>query len=233
MDPRAESSELILSTQRTVFLLFPFPIIMFFLFSFIFYKTGEKSELDWGEVTHFSTKVQNCLWKVHLRVPAGPPRGGGPGKPLPESPSERAGVHSGSGPQDGRIGLLQPLPRRGTSKQLRLYRGTEEEGACPVGQGPGDRGRGHPGGSPGASGQVDHWEVEGSSPSPSFPCRYSSKRQWRSPHKARATFWRLQEQPLGPQSPIHLGPAVRPQARGSMSLSWQGIGPDCFPFVKK
>lgn len=31
------------------------------LFIFIFYKTGEKSELGWGQVTHFSTKVQNCL----------------------------------------------------------------------------------------------------------------------------------------------------------------------------
>lgn len=49
----------------------------------------------------------------------------------------------------------------------------------------------------------------------------------------RATFQRLQEQPLGPQSPICLGPAVRPHAHGSMSLSWQGISPGCFPFFKK
>lgn len=87
--------------------------------------------MNWvgGEVTHFSTKVQNCLWKVHLRVPGG--------QPLPESPSEQPGVHCGSSPQDGRIGLRQPLPSRGKSKQLRLYRGMEEEGAYPVGQGPG------------------------------------------------------------------------------------------------
>lgn len=31
------------------------------LFIFIFYKTGEKSELGWGQGTRFSTKVQNCL----------------------------------------------------------------------------------------------------------------------------------------------------------------------------
>lgn len=26
-----------------------------------FLKTGKKSELGWGQVTHFSTKIQNCL----------------------------------------------------------------------------------------------------------------------------------------------------------------------------
>lgn len=57
---RAESSEFILSTQRNSFPLFPFPPYYVFLIQFYFLKTGEKSELGWGEVTHVSTKVQNC-----------------------------------------------------------------------------------------------------------------------------------------------------------------------------
>jgi hypothetical protein len=50
----------------------------------------------------------------------------------------------GQAPKTGRRSLFQPLPRRGRSKQLRLYKEREEEGAFPVGQGPRDTGRGQP-----------------------------------------------------------------------------------------
>lgn len=65
----------------------------------------------------------------------------------------------------GRRGLPQPLPRMGKSKQLRLCKEREVEGAHPVGQGPGDTGRGHPSRSPGASGHTDNWRAGDGSPS--------------------------------------------------------------------
>lgn len=45
----------------------------------------------------------------------------------------------------------------GRSKQLRLHKDREEEGVPPVGRGPGDAGRGHPGRGPGLSGHRADW----------------------------------------------------------------------------
>lgn len=58
-EPRALQVHLVFK-DGIPFVSFP-PLLLLFLFIFIFYKTGEKSEVGWGEVTHFSTKVQNCL----------------------------------------------------------------------------------------------------------------------------------------------------------------------------
>lgn len=77
------------------FVSFP-PLSLLFLFIFIFYKTGEKSELDWGEVTHFSTKVQNCLQKAKLGVlTTGLPS---QASLSPDVLQIRLGIHSGSRP---------------------------------------------------------------------------------------------------------------------------------------
>lgn len=154
------------------------------------------------------------------------------GQPLPERPSRRAGGPLWERSPRGRRGLLQPLPGRGKSKQLRLYRETEEEGHILWAEGRGHRqgtSRQRPG-SLWACRQLGRWEALAS---PSVPCRCSSKEQQRSPQKVRATCWKLQEQPLGPQSPVCLGPAVRPQARGPCHFLGRASGPDCVLFVKK
>lgn len=57
------------------------------------------------------------------------------------------------------------------------------------------------------------------------PRRCLSECQQTGPQKVTVTFWRRWEQPLALQSPVCLGPAARPQARGSVLLPRQGIWP--------
>lgn len=65
------------------------------------------------------------------------------------------------------------------------------------------------------------------------PRRCSSECQQTGPQKVTATSWRRREPPLALQSPVCLGLAARPQARGSLSLSGQGIWPRLPPFRSK
>lgn len=174
-------------------------------------------------MTRFSTKIQNCLQKVTVSASQLPGRAvpGHPSSTRPFNP-ERPG---------GPTWHAAPPPPRWGGEAFSLCPGWGKEQATETAQRQG-RGGGASCG-PGAwgrrQGTEPTGEVGGSSQSPSCSLELLLRTAAEVPPEGKGGFWRLQGQPLGLEAGC-LVSAARPQARGSRSISWQGVWPRLLPF---